>query len=145
MNIIDQVFPETLIVFLELIKFQTVSGTSNLELIEYCEKKLNKLGATSFKTYDNAKQRVNLFSTITGKKKLNGEVIILSGHTDVVPASAKEWSSDPFVAREKDNKVYGRGSCDMKGFIACSVALAPYFATQNLKKPIHFSFTFDRK
>ena len=79
------------------------------------------------------------------KKKLDGGGIILSGHTDVVPASAKEWSSDPFVAREKDNKVYGRGSCDMKGFIACTLVLAPFFASQNLKKPIHFSFTYDEE
>ena len=144
-NIIDEVFPETLKILSELIKFQTVSGTSNLKLIEYCEKTLSKLGAISFKTFDEAKQRVNLFSTISGKQKLNGRGIILSGHTDVVPASAKEWSSNPFVATQKNNKVYGRGSTDMKGFIACSLALAPYFASQNLKKPIHFSFTYDEE
>ena len=144
-NIIDQVFPETLKILSELIKFQTVSGTSNLKLIEYCEKRLSKLGATSFKTFDETKKRANLFSTISGKQKLNGGGIILSGHTDVVPASAKEWSSDPFIATEKNNKVYGRGSCDMKGFIACALALAPYFASQNLKKPIHFSFTYDEE
>ena len=144
-NIIDEVFPETLKILSELIKFQTVSGTSNLKLIEYCEKTLSKLGAISFKTFDEAKQRVNLFSTISGKQKLNGRGIILSGHTDVVPASAKQWSSNPFVATQKNNKVYGRGSTDMKGFIACSLALAPYFASQNLKKPIHFSFTYDEE
>ena len=144
-NIIDEAFSETLKVLSELIKFQTVSGTSNLKLIEYCEKTLSKLGAISFKTFDEAKQRVNLFSTISGKQKLNGRGIILSGHTDVVPASAKEWSSNPFVATQKNNKVYGRGSTDMKGFIACSLALAPYFASQNLKKPIHFSFTYDEE
>ena len=144
-NIIDEAFPETLKILSELIKFQTVSGSSNVKLIEYCEKKLSKLGATSFKTYDEAKQRVNLFSTISGKQKLNGGGIILSGHTDVVPASPKEWSSDPFIATHKNNKVYGRGSTDMKGFIACSLALAPYFASQNLKKPIHFSFTYDEE
>ena len=144
-NIIDEAFPETLKILSDLIKFQTVSGTSNVKLIEYCEKKLAQFGATSFKTFDEAKKRVNLFSTISGKKKLNGGGIILSGHTDVVPASAKEWASDPFVATKKDNKIYGRGSCDMKGFIACSLALAPYFASQNLKKPIHFSFTYDEE
>ena len=144
-NIIDQIFPETLKILSELIKFQTVSGTSNLKLIEYCEKRLGKLKATSFKTFDETKKRVNLFSTITGKQKLNGGGIILSGHTDVVPASAKEWSSNPFVATEKNNKVYGRGSCDMKGFIACALAVAPYFASQNLKQPIHFSFTYDEE
>jgi len=144
-SIIDQAFPETLKILSELIKFQTVSGTSNLKLIEYCEKRLSKLGAISFKTFEETKRRDNIFSTISGKQKLNGGGIILSGHTDVVPASAKEWSSDPFVATEKNNKVYGRGSCDMKGFIACTLALAPYFASQNLKKPIHFSFTYDEE
>ena len=144
-DIIDKVFPETLKILSKLIKFQTVSGSSNLKLIEYCENKLTKLGATSFKTFDKAKQRVNLFSTITGKQKSNGGGIILSGHTDVVPASDKGWSSDPFVATKKNKKIYGRGSCDMKGFIACSLALAPYFASQNLKKPIHFSFTYDEE
>ena len=144
-NIVDEAFPEALKILSELIKFQTVSGSSNVQLIEYCEKKLSKLGATSFKTFDEGKERVNLFSTISGKQKLNGGGIILSGHTDVVPASSKDWSSDPFIATEKDNKIYGRGSCDMKGFIACSLALAPYFASQNLKKPIHFSFTYDEE
>ena len=127
-DIVEEVFPETLKILSDLIKFETVSGTSNIDLIDYCEKKLSLLGATSFKTFDVAKLRVNLFSTINGKNKLNGEGIILSGHTDVVPASIKEWSSNPFSATEKGNKTYGRGSCDMKGFIACSLALAPYFA-----------------
>ena len=89
-NIIEEVFPETLKILSELIKFQTVSGTSNIELIEYCEKKLSCiLGAKSFKTFDDKKLRANLFSTINGKKKLNEGGIILSGHTDVVPASVK--------------------------------------------------------
>ncbi len=144
-NIIDEAFTESLNILSELIKFQTVSGTSNVKLIEYCEKKLNKLGASSFKTFDKTKERVNLFSTISGKKKINEGGIILSGHTDVVPASRKGWASDPFVSTKKDNKIYGRGSCDMKGFIACTLALAPYFAKADLKKPIHFSFTYDEE
>ena len=144
-NIIDKAFPETLKILSDLIKFQTVSGTSNLALIEYCEKRLSKVGASSFRTSDDEKKRFNLFSTVGGKDKVNGGGIILSGHTDVVPASPKEWSSNPFISKEKDNKVYGRGTCDMKGFIACSLALAPYFASQNLKKPIHFSFTYDEE
>ena len=144
-NIIDQVFPETLKILADLIKFQTVSGTSNLKLIEYCEKKLNESGATSFKTFHKSGLQANLFSTINGKEKLNSGGIILSGHTDVVPASSNEWSSDPYIAQEKDNKVYGRGSCDMKGFIACTLVMAPLFAKQKLKKPIHFSYTYDEE
>ena len=144
-DIIEEVFPETLKILSELINFQTVSGTSNIKLIEYCENKLNKLGANSFKTFDEKKLRANLFATINGKKKLDGGGIILSGHTDVVPASAKDWASDPYVASKRDNKIYGRGSCDMKGFIACTLALAPFFAKQDLKKPIHFSYTYDEE
>ena len=89
-NIIDQVFPETLKILADLIKFQTESGTSNLKLIEYCEKKLDEIGATSFKTFHESGLQANLFSTINGKEKLNSEGIILSGHTDVVPASSNE-------------------------------------------------------
>ena len=144
-KIIEEAFPETLKILAELIKFQTVSGSSNIELIEYCEEKLSKLGAESFKTFDDKKLRANLFSTINGKKKLNGGGIILSGHTDVVPASTKDWASNPYIASERNNKVFGRGSCDMKGFIACTLALAPYFANQDLKKPIHFSYTYDEE
>mgnify|MGYP001253599623 CR=1 FL=1 len=144
-NILEEAFPETLKILSELIKFQTVSGTSNIELIDYCEKKLQVLGASSFRTFDDKKKRANLFSTINGKQKLNGGGIILSGHTDVVPASAKDWTSDPYIAHERDNKIFGRGSCDMKGFIACTLALAPYFASENLKKPIHFSYTYDEE
>jgi acetylornithine deacetylase len=144
-NIIEEAFVETLKILSDLIKFETVSGTSNIKLIEYCEKKLSILGASSFKTYDDKKHRANLFATINGIKKANGDGVILSGHTDVVPASLKKWSSNPFEATQRENKVYGRGSCDMKGFIACTLALAPLFSKENLKKPIHFSYTYDEE
>ena len=144
-KLVDKIFPETTKILSELIKFQTVSGSSNLKLIDYCEKKLQSAGAKSFKVFDEAKLRVNLFSTINNNSKSEKDGIILSGHTDVVPASKKDWSSDPFVATEKNNKIFGRGACDMKGFIACALSLAPYFASQNLKKPIHFSFTYDEE
>ena len=144
-NIINKIFPETLKILSDLIAFKTVSGESNVDLIDYCEKKLSRLGATFTKTYDQEKKRVNLFATLNNNLNNNKKGIILSGHTDVVPASSKNWSSDPFIAVEKDNKIYGRGSCDMKGFIACSLAFAPIFAAEKLKQPIHFSFTFDEE
>ena len=103
---IDKIFPETLKILKNLVKFQTVSGMPNLELIEYCEKKLGEVGATSFKTFNKSKNQANLFSTIPGKDKSNNNGIILSGHTDVVPALPDEWTSDPFVAKEKKNRVY---------------------------------------
>ena len=142
---IDKIFSETIKILSDLIKFQTTSGASNLELIKYCEAKLEKAGATSFKTFNDSGSQANLFSTILGKDNSNNKGIILSGHTDVVPAVSSEWTSDPYVAREKDNKVYGRGTCDMKGFIACTLAVAPLFASKKLKAPIHFSYTFDEE
>ena len=128
----------------DLISFKTISGQDNNSLINYCDDILKKNGATSFKVYDEGKKRVNLFATLKAKKS-NGKVpIILSGHTDVVPVS-KGWSSDPFKATIKGDKLYGRGSCDMKGFIACALAYAPIFANSNLDRDIHFSFTFDEE
>ncbi len=128
----------------DLISFKTISGQDNTKLIDYCDEILKKIGATSFRTFDEEKKRVNLFATLKAKK-INGKTpIILSGHTDVVPVS-KGWSTDPFRATIKDDKLYGRGACDMKGFIACVLAFAPTFSKSNLDRDIHFSFTFDEE
>ena len=97
-------------------------------MINYCDEILKKLGATSFKTFDDEKKRVNLFATLKAKQPSNKKPIILSGHTDVVPVS-KGWSTDPFVPQLlKVINLYGRGSCDMKGFIACTLAYAPIYS-----------------
>ena len=141
----DQIFKTTLKILSDLIKFQTESGKSNLKLIEYCEKELKKSNAYSFKTFNNSKTQANLFSTIGSGTQVEDGGIILSGHTDVVPAPPKDWTSDPFIAREENNKIYGRGTSDMKGFIACTLAVAPLFASKKLKSPIHFSYTFDEE
>jgi len=143
-EIIKQVFPETLKILSDLIAFKTVSGENNNSLINYCDDKLKALGAESFKTFDKEKKRVNLFATLNTKSGNDKKGIILSAHTDVVPAS-KSWNTDPFKAKLKDEKVFGRGACDMKGFIACTLAIAPHFAKKDLKRPIHFSFTFDEE
>ena len=141
----DQIFKNALNILSDLIEFQTESGKSNLKLIEYCEKELKKSNAYSFKTFNNSKTQANLFSTIGGSTQIKDGGIILSGHTDVVPAPPKDWTSDPFIAREENNKIYGRGTSDMKGFIACTLAIAPLFASKKLKSPIHFSYTFDEE
>ena len=143
-NNLDTVFKNSLKILSDLIAFKTVSGEDNNSLINYCDKILNKLGATSFKTYDNEKKRVNLFATLKAKILSKKKPIIFSGHTDVVPVS-KDWNTDPFVATIKDEKVFGRGACDMKGFIACTLAYAPIFSKTNLDRDIHFSFTFDEE
>ena len=128
----------------DLIGFRTISGEDNSALINYCENYLHKLGATSFKTFDKEKKRINLFATLKSKNTNGIKPIILSGHTDTVPVS-KSWSTDPFKATIKGDKLYGRGSCDMKGFIACTLAFAPIYAKTNLNRDIHFSFTFDEE
>jgi len=143
-NNIDAIFKDSLKILSDLIAFKTVSGEDNNSLINYCDEILKKLGATSFKTFDDEKKRVNLFATIKSKKTNGKKPVILSGHTDVVPVS-KSWSTDPFKATIKDDKLFGRGSCDMKGFIACTLAYAPIYAKENLNRDIHFSFTFDEE
>ena len=140
----ELLFDNSVKILTDLIGFKTISGEDNSSLIDYCDDILKKLGATSFRTYDDEKKRVNLFATLKSKNSNTKKSIILSGHTDVVPVS-KGWSSDPFTATVKGDKLYGRGSCDMKGFIACALAYAPIFSKSNLNRDIHFSFTFDEE
>ncbi len=143
-NNLKHLYENSIKILSDLIAFKTISGEDNNQLIDYCDEILKKLGATSFKTFDEDKKRVNLFATLKAKKP-NGKVpIILSGHTDVVPVS-KGWSTNPFEAVIKEDKLYGRGSCDMKGFIACALAYAPIFSKSKLDRDIHFSFTFDEE
>ena len=140
----QSLFDSSVKILTDLIAFKTISGEDNSLLIDYCDNILNSLGAESFRTYDDEKKRVNLFSSFKAKNSNGKKPLILSGHTDVVPVS-KGWSADPFVATIKNDKLYGRGSCDMKGFIACVLAYAPIFSNSNLDRDIHFSFTFDEE
>ena len=141
---LEKLYTNSVKILTDLICFRTISGEDNSALINYCEKYLHNLGATSFKTFDDEKKRVNLFATIKAKKSNGTKPIILSGHTDTVPVS-KSWSTDPFQATIKNDKLYGRGSCDMKGFIACALAYAPIYSKLDLSRDIHFSFTFDEE
>ena len=143
-NNLKTLYEDSIKILSDLIAFKTISGEDNNQLIDYCDKILKKFGATSFKTFDADKKRVNLFATLKAKKSNGKMPIILSGHTDVVPVS-KGWSTDPFKAVIKEDKLYGRGSCDMKGFIACALAYAPIFSKSDLNRDIHFSFTFDEE
>ncbi len=141
---LDELYNNSVKILTDLIGFKTISGEDNSSLIDYCDDILKKLGATSFRTYDDEEKRVNLFATLKTKNSNGKKPIILSGHTDVVPVS-KGWSTDPFIATVKGEKLYGRGSCDMKGFIACALAYAPIYSKSNLDRDIHFSFTFDEE
>ena len=140
----ENLYNNSVKILTDLIGFKTISGEDNSALIDYCDEILKQLGATSFRTYDDEKKRVNLFATLKAKNSNNKKPIILSGHTDVVPVS-KGWSSDPFTATIREDKLYGRGSCDMKGFIACALAYAPIYSKSDLDRDIHFSFTFDEE
>ncbi len=144
MSIENNLYEKSIKILTDLISFKTVSGQDNSELINYCEKILNEIGASTFKVFDDDNKRVNLFGTLKANKPNGKKPIILSGHTDVVPVS-KGWSSDPFTATIKNDKLYGRGSCDMKGFIACTLAYAPIFKESNLDRDIHFCYTFDEE
>ena len=141
---LQSLYENSIKILFDLISFKTISGEDNSSLIDYCDNILKDLGASSFRTYDEDKKRVNLFATLKTKKTNGKTPIILSGHTDVVPVS-KSWSTDPFKATVKDDKLYGRGACDMKGFIACSLAYAPVYSKSDLDRDIHFSFTFDEE
>ena len=143
-NIDNKLYEKSIKILRDLIEFKTISGENNSSLINYCENILKSHGATSFKVFDEDKKRINLFATLKAKKSNGIEPIILSGHTDVVPVS-KGWSTNPFKAEIKGNKLFGRGSCDMKGFLACSLAFAEVFSKSNLKRDIHFSLTFDEE
>lgn len=126
----------------DLIAFPTVSSESNLALIDHCADRLERLGARVSITNDDSGTKANLFATI-GPEADGG--IVLSGHTDVVPVDGQPWTTDPFRAEERDELILGRGSCDMKGFIATAMALAPTFAAANLARPLHFAFTYDEE
>ncbi len=125
-----------------LVAFPTVSAESNLELIAYAADLLSDAGATLSLSRDESGTKANLFATL-GPMRDGG--IVLSGHTDVVPAEASEWTSDPFTLTERGDRLYGRGSCDMKGFLAAALAMAPRFAEAGLSRPIHFALTYDEE
>lgn len=126
----------------QLVAFPTVSSDSNLELIAFAADLLSDAGATLSLNRDGSGTKANLFATL-GPAGDGG--IVLSGHTDVVPADPSEWTSDPFTLTERGGRLYGRGTCDMKGFIAAALAMAPRFAEAGLSRPLHFALTYDEE
>ena len=126
----------------DLIAYPTVSADSNLALIDHLANRLQDAGARIDVFTDPSGQKANLFATL-GPETDGG--IVLSGHTDVVPVTHQDWSSDPFAMTTHDGAIYGPGTCDMKGFIAAAVALAPKFAQHAIRRPLHFAFTYDEE
>ncbi|MFY0619729.1 acetylornithine deacetylase [Shimia sp.] len=126
----------------DLIAFPTVSTDSNLDMIQYLADKLADCGAAVEIWHDDTGAKANLLATL-GPKRDGG--IVLSGHSDVVPVADQDWASDPFVLHEQDGKWFGRGACDMKGFVAAAIAMAPKIAALELQRPVHFAVTYDEE
>ena len=133
---------ETVALLDRLVAFPTVSSDSNLAMIADLAARLTDVGARVEMFTDDTGAKANLFATL-GPEGDGG--LILSGHTDVVPVAEQDWSSDPFVMREDAGRLYGRGTCDMKGFIAAAIVMAQDYAQVDLKRPLHFAFTYDEE
>jgi acetylornithine deacetylase len=126
----------------KLIAFPTVSRDSNLVLIDFIAAELEALGITSLLVHNEDGTKANLWATI-GPADAAG--VALSGHTDVVPVEGQNWSSDPFAMVSRGGNFYGRGSADMKGFIAACLSLAHVAVKRTLHTPIHFAFSYDEE
>ena len=126
----------------KLVSFDTTSRDSNLPLIDFVADYLNGHGVASTKIPDETGKKANLYATV-GPKDVPG--IVLSGHTHVVPVDGQPWVTDPFKVVEKDGRLYGRGTTDMKSFSAVALSMVPEFLKQPLKTPIHFALSYDEE
>ena len=125
-----------------LVAFDTESAKSNIALIRFVEDYLAQHGIASARVPTPDGEKASLFATI-GPSDRPG--LALSGHTDVVPVAGQRWDSDPFTLTERDGRLYGRGSCDMKGYLACALAMVPQFKSRRLNLPIHLAFSYDEE
>jgi acetylornithine deacetylase len=125
-----------------LVAFDTTSRNSNLPLIEWVETYLDGFGIAHERVPDKTGKKANLWATIGPKEKPG---YILSGHTDVVPVDGQDWATDPFKLTRKGDRLYGRGSTDMKGFVACALAAVPEMLKRDLKAPFHLALSYDEE
>jgi acetylornithine deacetylase len=125
-----------------LVGFDTTSRESNLTLIDFVRDYLDGWGIASELVFDDAERKANLYATV-GPLERSG--VMLSGHTDVVPVDGQAWDSDPFAVEERDGKLYGRGTADMKSFLAVGLALVPEMLGRDLATPIHFALSYDEE
>jgi len=135
--------PSSIEMLQRLVAFDTTSRNSNLELIKHIQSYLDGFGVKSTLVPNPEGTKANLFATI-GPNAPGG--IVLSGHTDVVPVDGQAWTTDPWTLTEKpDGNLYGRGTCDMKGFIAAALAHVPAILRAHLKVPLHLAFSYDEE
>ena len=128
-----------------LIAFDTTSRHSNLALIHDCADYLESLGLKPWLAHNADQTKANLFATIPAANGSSAGGLILSGHTDVVPTDGQHWHSNPYRADIRNGKLYGRGSADMKGFIAAVLAAAPDMVQAKLKRPLHIALSYDEE
>ena len=126
----------------KLISFPSVSNVSNLPIIDFIEEYLNSHGVECHRVYNPAGDKANLYAN-AGPAVDGG--VILSGHTDVVPVVGQDWDTDPFKVVEKDGKLYGRGTCDMKGFDAIALTAVPKALKRGIKRPIQIAMSYDEE
>ena len=128
------------------ISFASVSRDSNLPLLDWTQAYLESFGITCHRTYDDTKQKANLWATLPAE---DGEIytngIVLSGHTDVVPVDGQAWETDPFETVIKDGRLWGRGVTDMKSFGATALMMVPELLQRKLKRPVHLAFSYDEE
>lgn len=125
-----------------LIGFDTTSYKSNLNLIDFVVDYFDQYGVTCTLVKNQSETKANLFATV-GRPDVPG--VMLSGHTDVVPVDGQDWSSDPFELRATDNAYFGRGTADMKGFLASALAIVPQLVNTSITTPVHFAFSYDEE
>ncbi len=128
-----------------LIAFDTTSRNTNLALIEEVKAHFDRHGLPVTMTMNRERTKANLFATIPDSQGSERGGMILSGHTDVVPVDGQDWTSDPFRATIREGRLYGRGACDMKGFLGVSLAALPWAVGLRLRQPLHFALSFDEE
>ncbi|NBO19871.1 MAG: acetylornithine deacetylase, partial [Proteobacteria bacterium] len=138
----DQISQSALALLTDLVGFNSVSSQSNLPLLEYVEKYLDAHGVWHTRVPAPEGPKSNLIARI-GPEAPGG--IVLSGHTDVVPVAGQPWDTDPFTLTRKGSKLYGRGTSDMKSFLAVCLAMIPHWKTLNLKRPFWLAFSYDEE
>lgn len=126
----------------KLVAFNTISKNSNLPIIDFIEDYLTGYGITCHRVPDESGDKSSLYAQI-GPDVAGG--VVLSGHTDVVPVEGQDWVTDPFALTEKDGKLFGRGSCDMKGFLSLGLSMVPEMLAANMKVPIQLAFSYDEE
>ena len=126
----------------KLVSFDSIPGRPTHGIVGYIQDYLSGLGVESTLSYDEAGERANVFATIG--PQIDGGVV-LNGHTDVVPVEGQKWNSDPFELVRDGENLHGRGSVDMKGFLACVLGSVPTFQKAGLSRPIHIAFSYDEE